>query len=299
MSEPPPNSTPPPGARPEPNPLQRRLLLAASVLSLLLILVVANSLLNGGSNSPFNPNPVAAAAERTAESPGMRIDMTMSMDPGTGSPVTITGKGAYNGETNLTEVTYEMTKPQGEPLEADAVMSESAWYFRFPQFPGKVPEGKEWMKFEGFPGQEEMGTPGMNPGESLQMLRGSGTVQRLGHAEIGHVRTTRYRVEKTSSEIIDSLRSEGKDELAEQAERVSSQIVGPVHYEVFIAPDGMLRRMRMEMTMSVNGRTVTSNMRMDFFDFGVKPEIQLPDDSRAYDMTQLLEERMDAVGEAG
>ncbi|HEX8051251.1 MAG TPA: hypothetical protein VF504_07250, partial [Solirubrobacterales bacterium] len=60
-------------------PLSRRLLQAAGALSLLLILVVVNSLLNSGSASPFNPNPVAAAAERTQEAPGLRMNITMQL----------------------------------------------------------------------------------------------------------------------------------------------------------------------------------------------------------------------------
>jgi hypothetical protein len=106
-------------------------------------------------------------------------------------------------------------------------------------------------------------------------------------------------VSQTPTGIVDALHSEGKDELAEQVEHVSSEMVGPMRSEVFIAQDGMLRRMRMELTMSVKGRTVTSNIRMDFFDFGVTPEIQVPDDSRVYDMTPLLEEQLNTQGEAG
>lgn len=278
-------------------PLSRRCLQAAGALSLLLILVVLNSLLNSGSASPFNPNPVAAAAERTQDLRGMRIDMTMSMSTEAGHLLTGTGKGAYNGDTNLAEISYDMSS-QGKRLEFDAILGESTWYFRYPQFADKMPEGKEWVKLEGFPGQEEMSTPGVaSPDESLQMLRGSGTVQRLGHAKVGHVRTTRYRVMQTPAEIADVLRTEGKDELAEQIERVSSQMVGPVRSEVFIAQDGMLRRMRTASTVLSHGHTVTTTMRMDFSDFGIEPDIQAPDDSQVYDLSPLLEEKLDALGQ--
>jgi hypothetical protein len=134
-------------------PLSRRALQAAGALSLLLILVVANSLLNSGGESPFDPNPVAAAAERTAEVPGMRIAMTMRMESESTPPVTVTGKGVYNGEDNLAEVTYDGIVVQGQRLKFDAVLGESAWYFRYPQLAGKMPEGKEWLKIEGSPGR--------------------------------------------------------------------------------------------------------------------------------------------------
>jgi hypothetical protein len=280
-------------------PLSRRLLQVAGVLSLLLILVVLNSLLNSGGQSPFNPNPVAAAAERTAEVPGMRIAMTMQIESESTPPVTVTGNGVYNGQANLAEVTYGGIVVQGKRLEADAILGESGWYFRYPQLVGKMPEGKEWIKLEGLPGQKDISAPGVaSPDESLQMLRGAGTVRRLGHAKIGHVQTTRYRVTQTPGEIADALRSQGKDELAEVVEQASSQTIGPVRSEVFIDQDGVVRRMRVTSTTAADGKTATTKMRMDFSDFGIKPNIVIPDDSRVYDLTPQIEEGLDQLGQA-
>lgn len=281
-------------------PLSLRLLQAAGVLSLLLILVVVNSLLSSGdSESPFNPNPVAAAAERTAEVPGMRIEMTMQVESEGTPPVTITGDGVYNGETNLAEVLYEGTTSQGQQLEFDAILGESAWYFRYFKSTAEMPEGKQWMKIEGLPGQQDMSTPGVaSPGESLQMLSGSGTVRRLGHATVEHAQTTRYQVTQTPAEIVEALRSQGKDELADAFEGVSSQIVGSVRTEVFISKDKVVRRLRTVSTTIADGKTVTTKMRMDFSDFGIKPNIVIPDDSRVYDITPQLEEGLDQLGQA-
>lgn len=330
MSGAPPNSTPPPGAQPlwggfasapgpalspllpqggqkrhalaggDLEPLSRRLLQAAGVLSLLLVLVVLNSLLAQGGASPFNPNPVAAAAERTAEVPGMRIEMTMTTSTEAGGPITIGGKGVYNGETNLAEFAYDGASPQGQRLEFEAIMGEDAWYFRYPQLASKMPEGKEWVKLEGFPGQEELSSPGAgNPDESLQMLRAAGSVHRLGKAKIGGAPTTRYRLTMTAAGIVSGLRAEGKDELAEGVESSAAEIVGPVRAEVFITEAGMLRRMRLLSTALADGETATTTIRMDFSDFGIKPPIAVPDDSQVYDLSPLLEEKLDGLGETG
>jgi len=296
LSATPPSSTPPPGTL---EPLSRRLLQAAGVLSLLLILVVANSLLNSGGESPFDPNPVAAAAERTAETSGMRIEMTMRFESESTAPITVTGDGVYNGEDNLAEVVYDGMTSQGQRLKFDAILGESGWYFRYPQLAGKMPEGKEWLKVEGFPGQEDLSTPGVaSPEESLQMLRASGAVRRLGPEKIGHVQTTRYRVTQTAAELTEALRSQGKDELAEALEGSSAQIVGPVHSEVLIDQKGVVRRVKVTSTATAEGKTVTTEMRMDFSDFGIKPNIAIPDDSRVYDITPQLEEGLDSLGQA-
>jgi len=281
-------------------PLSRRLLQAAGVLSLLLVLVVANSFLNSsGGESPFNPNPVAAAAERTATVPGMRIDLTMTMSTEATGSVVITGKGAYNGETNLAEIAYGGSSPEGGALRFDAILGEDAWYFRYPELAGKMPEGKEWLKLEGFPGQKDISAPGAgSPDESLQMLRAAGAVRQLGEAKVGGAQTTRYRVTMTAAGITQALRAEGKDELAEQVERSAAEMVGPLRGEVFITRGGMLRRMRMASTSVVEGKTVATAIQMTFSDLGIKPPIVVPDDSQVYDLSPLLEERLDELGQA-
>jgi hypothetical protein len=287
----------PPTSKPL-EPLSRRLLQAAAVLALLLVLVVVNSLLDDGGESPFNPNPVAAAAQRTEEVPGMRMKLAMVVRSESSPPVTIAGSGTYNGESGLAEVAYDGTV-QGQQIEFDAILGESAWYFRYPQYAPQMPEGKEWIKLEGFPGQKDMSSPGVgSPDESLGMLRATGAVRRLGEVKIGRVETTRYRVTISPAQVAQGLHAQGKDELAEQVEKTEAQMVGPVHAEVFITPDGMLRRMRTVTTVLADGKAVTTEIRANLFDFGIEPNIQEPEDSQVYDLGPELEEQLDTLGQA-
>jgi hypothetical protein len=329
VSDVPPSSSPPPGAKPlwgsykgsavphapaqpatsgrtanaswlfggeELEPLSRHLLQIAGFLSLLLVLVVANSFLTQGSASPFNPNPVAAAAERTQEVPGMRMTLAMRVSSESTPPVTISGSGVYNGEDNLAQVNYRMSGSQGTPLEFDALLGESAWYFRYPQLADKLPEGKEWLKLEGLPGQSDMSKVSESPQSSLQMLAGAGSVQRLGQVRIRNVPTTRYRVTLTADGIVKALRSEGKDELAEQIEE--TQLAGPSRGEVFIDRHGMLRRMNIATTVIADGRSITTEIRTDLFDFGIHPDIQLPNDSQVFDLSPTMEEQLEKLGQS-
>jgi hypothetical protein len=276
-----------------------RLLQAAGVLSLLLILVVANSLLAGGSGeSPFNPNPVAAAAQRTEEVPGMRMNLKMRFTSESSPPSTVTGKGTFNGEDNLAEFAYQ-GEVAGQQMKFDAVLGQDTWYFRYPQLAGQMPEGKEWIKLEGFPGQEDLSSPGVgNPDESLGMLRANAGVRRLGQVKIGRVQTTRYRATMTPAALVRALRDQGKDELAEGIEQSRSQIVGPVHAQVFITPSGMLRRMRTVTTVLADGKAVTTEMRADLFDYGIQPDIQTPDDSQVLELGPEVEESLERLGQA-
>jgi hypothetical protein len=183
-------------------------------------------------------------------------------------------------------------------MDFDAILGEDAWYFRYPRFASRLPEGKEWLKLEGFPGQKDASAPGSgSPEESLQMLRSTGAVRRLGQAKVDGVPTTLYRVTMSAAGIEKGLRAEGKDELAEQVG--AAEFVGPVHAEVFVSADGMLRRMRLVMTMVAGGQMVTTTVREDFSDFGIKPTIVVPADSQVYDLSPLLEAKLDESGQAG
>jgi hypothetical protein len=278
-------------------PLSRRLLQGAGALSLLLILVVVNSLLNdSGGESPFNPNPVAAAAQRTQEVPGMRMNIAMRITSESSPPVT--GRGVFNGESNLAEATYSGTTTEGQKIDFSAILGEDAWYFHYPQLAGRMPEGKEWIKLSGFPGQKDMSSPGMaSPDGSLGMLRATGDVQRLGKVKVGGAQTNRYRVTMTGAQVVEGLRAEGKDELAEQVEQAEPRMLGPLHSEVFIARSGMLRRMRLTTTESIDGKAVSVAMRFDLFDFGIKPEIQVPPDSEVYEVSPDMEDGLDTLGQ--
>jgi hypothetical protein len=68
-----------------------------------------------------------------------------------------------------------------------------------------------------------------------------------------------------------------------------------VRSEVFIDRQGVVRRMRMTSTSVADGKTVTTEMRMDFSDFGIEPNVLIPDESRVYDITPQLEEGLDRL----
>jgi hypothetical protein len=275
-----------------------KLLQAAGALSLLLILVVVNSFFNtSGGESPFDPNPVAAAAEQTRQVPGMRIKMTLTASSSASGAVTVTGQGSYDGDANLAEVVYHATTSKGQ-IQFDAVLGEDAWYFRYPRFGATLPEGKEWIKLEGLQGQSEKDTMGVeSPDEVLESIGAAGSVQRSGHVRVRGKMTTRYQLAFSPEEIIELLRAEGKPESAEQLENSSVQLVGPARAEAFVDRRGVLRRVRVKTTVSAGGQTLTNDVHMDFFAFGIEPDIKVPDDSRTYDMTPLLEEKLEGLGQ--
>ncbi|MGN6275556.1 MAG: hypothetical protein ACTHNP_06465 [Solirubrobacterales bacterium] len=334
MSDVPPTSFPPPGAKPlwgthkgsapsltpatpaapartasaswlfggeELEPLSRHLLQVAGFLSLLLVMVIANSFLNQGSASPFNPNPVAAAAERTAEAPGAKFTMkaiyTSSALP---QPMTAHGSGIYNSETEHIRMTLGMYSPQAGNIKIEELGDGTAFFLRGTKISDGLPEGKQWLEIQPFLGksEQEAMVGGGSATESLKMLTTvGGNVRLVGHEKVRGVPTRRYHTEIGMSDYARLLSEEGKDELAEEYEKLAVLMPSPVVSEASIDRHGMVRRMREVMTMpSDSGKPpMTMDMRMDLFAFGAHPEIQLPDSSEVFDATPFLKEKLDSV----
>jgi hypothetical protein len=284
-------------------PLSRRLLQVAGALSLLLVLVVANSFLNQGSASPFNPNPVAQAAERTADAPGAKFTMkatyTSSALP---QPMTADGSGIYNSETQHVRISLGMYSVQVGNIQIEELGDGTAFFMRGTKISDELPEGKQWLEIQPFLGKSEqeamVGGGGGSATDSLKMLTTvSGGVQLVGHEKVRGVQTRRYRAEIGMNDYARLLSEEGKDELAEEYEKLAVLMPTPVVSEASIDRHGMVRRMRQVMTMpSDSGKPpVTMDIRMDLFDFNVHPDIQMPDSAEVFDATPFLKEKLDSV----
>lgn len=227
----------------------------------------------GGSGSGGPLNAIAAAAEKTQQEPGGRARMrSVITTPGNSAPFTITGHMVYDaeGRTQM-EITAPQT-PSGGPMKMDGVTDGSAMYMRSSKF-GSLPNGAEWMKFDLSLGddQETQAPAGsVDVKGELALLEGADDVQKLGKEDVRGVPTTHYRGTIPSAD----------EESA------------PFHVEAWIDADRVVRRMRLvhsEPSDKGEGAS-TVDMRMDFFDFGLEPEIEVPDSSEVFDATAMAEE---------
>jgi len=68
--------------------------------------------------------------------------------------------------------------------------------------------------------------------------------------------------------------------------------------ETWIDAEGLVRRTRMQMDMRQPGSDEAGSMdvTMNFFDFGIAPDIQLPDPDTVYDMTPLVHKELGLDG---
>lgn len=268
------------------------------VLSLLLILVVANSFFHSDEN-PLNP--IAAAAERTQSQPGARFTLrAVYTSDSLPRPMIARGEGAYNTESGLSEANLRVDSPSKGWIAVQTISDGTSVYMGGTALSGELPDGKAWMKIEPFLGhsQDEMALSSSGADESLGTLSNvRGDAELVGREKVRGVPSKRYRTHVSFDEYSKLLREEGKDDLADQMEKVGTLYATPPLIEGWVDGKGILRRMRMVMTMPAPaGRpAMTMDMTMELFDIGAHPTIALPDSSNVYDATPMVQEQLDAI----
>ena len=274
---------------------RRRFWQAVTGLSILVVTLAVLAWQQGGDGERSGPlNAIAAAAERTQREPGGRAAMQAVVSPSDGSkPFTITGQMVYDDETDRSRAVMTMPNPKSDgSVKMQMVSDGTVMYMRSSMF-GSLPGGHEWMGFDLSLGRElDMSLPanGNAQGE-LELLEAvTGDVQKLGEENVRGVATTRYRGTLSVSENAERLREEGAEDLASYVEEEST----PMRVEAWIDADGLLRRMRFVKSQPQGDGegSMTVDMRMDFFDLGITPEIDVPESSEVFDATAVVENEL-------
>lgn len=272
---------------------RRRLWRAVIGLSALIVALAVFAWQQGGKGDSVGPlNAIAKAAERTQREPGGRATMRTIVSSPERS-FTITGQMVFDSETNRSRADLTMPDPESDgSVEMQVVGDGTVMYMRSSMF-GSLPGGREWMALD-FSFGDELDTPlpaNSDAKGELELLEAvTGEVQKLGKEDVHGVATTRYRGTVGVSENAERLREEGAKDLASVVEEEGA----PLQVEAWIDVDRRVRRMRV-----VNSKpqkegegSMTIDMRMDFFDFGVVPEIDVPKASEVFDATSLAEDKL-------
>lgn len=201
---------------------------------------------------------------------------------------TIRGTGAFDAEGRSRAILRFRRPGSDELVEMQMVGSEDAMYMSSDLF-GSLPGDRKWMGLDlsSLQGSEApVPADGDAMGELALLEAVADDVQKLGQEDVRGVSTTRYRGKVDNSERVEQLREEGAEELASEIEEGP-----PLQIEVWIDADGLVRRMGYVKVEREEGdeKATTMDMRVDFFDFGVEPEIELPDSSEVFDATAIAE----------
>ncbi|HEV2856969.1 MAG TPA: hypothetical protein VGW80_01045 [Solirubrobacterales bacterium] len=214
-------------------------------------------------------------------------------EPGRFKSLTVTGHLAYDG-SGLSRGTVTMPDPNSNDLvKVDMVQDGAKMYMRSSRF-GTLPDGREWLGLDLSLGDDVSSSfPASGDArEELELLeQTAGGVDEIGKEDVRGVATTRYRSEISVSESANRLREEGADTMASAVEERG----GPAQVEAWIDAKGLVRRMRIVQSMpgEEGEGPQTTDMRIDFFDFGLEPEIDVPDSNEVFDATSLAKEELD------
>ena len=273
---------------------RRRLWQALIGLSILVVASAVFAWQQGGDSGSGGPlNAIAEAAERTQSEPGGRGALRVVVSsPTRPEPSTMTGQVVFDAEGRSRVV---MTVPRAEgggPIKMEVVADGTVMYVRSSQF-GSLPGGSEWMALDLSFG-EELDSPlpaNVDAKGELALLEAvTGKVQKLGKEDVRGVPTTHYRGTVGVSENAEQLREGGAEDLASHIEEEGS----PLRVEAWIDADGLVRRMRLVHSQppEKDKGPTTIDMRMDFFDFGINPEIDVPESSEVFDATALARDKL-------
>jgi hypothetical protein len=270
---------------PEARAWDKLLLIVGAAVVVAAILIVPGILNRGGQN------PIAEAAQATMDSPGVRMNLTGSLQ---GGPVqmTMSGSGVMNGETDRAALSLTMSGAgggQSQGMQMNEIVDKLDVYMQSPAFAGALgAAGKSWMllrmgSLAGLSDSEQgalsSGASQANPAQMLDGLKSaSDNVREVGPEQIAGIATTRYSAD---IDLEKALSDSGGGSIASAVSGLDpSETV-----DVWIDAQGLVRRMNIAVTLGSLG---SFTMTVDFSDYGIHPQIDVPPDSEVQDLTETL-----------
>jgi hypothetical protein len=223
--------------------------------------------------------PVAEAAKRTASAKSLTFQMSITTAvPGQGK-TTLTGSGARRG----TSVKMSMrTRGQAVAFRFDAVLLNEAgsyvMYMRSPAFQAQLPAGKQWLRVDLSKQAASLGvdfTSLLSASQSFAPLeQGLVSTTRIGREQVAGRSTTRYRAVLDVKRAAQAVPAFAKQVAA--VERATGIRFGRIPYDVWIAGDRRIRRVRFSMPTAAGGARGTAVQTVTFLAFDTPVTITAP-----------------------
>jgi hypothetical protein len=259
-------------------------------------LAVACSLSGCGSGAVASLDPIARAAEVTTHAGGAQLAMSMQMSVA-GKQVSLNAHGDLDMANQEGEIFLELS---GSALQEDNIpdgttmtelFTSNSLYVTSPLFANSLPSGAHWMKIDLGELEQEAGispqslTSGeTDPTEYLQYLRASsGLVTEVGTATVRGVPTTQYSATIDAAKAISQL--DHGDSSAEEKLRGTLAQTGmsSIPVEVWVDSKNRLRRVELQMDMSVAGQSLQMTINEELFGFGPIPAVNAPASGEVYE----------------
>ena len=174
--------------------------------------------------------------------------------------------------------------PQKGTVAVDSITILPDIYLKSPIFAGTAISSGKWLHIDIAKTGKQLGVGdptqfgSSDPGQALQALRAmSSRVEKLGAENVRGVATTHYRGTVELRRMADVVPPARRAAAKRSSDRLI-QLIGSDSYplEVWVDRNRLVRRMRLKMTMNIQGRSLTQDMTIELFDFGPKRRIKPP-----------------------
>ena len=268
------------------------------VLSLLCLALCASALVGCSGGDALALDPVAQAANTTAQTTSSRFEFRASLSTGSVGSLSFNGNGVYDGKNKSGWMNMHFALPPAEQAQigsTDPSMEmifdgshDLVMYMRSPLFNKIVPTGK-WVKMDvekmakkqGVDLGAIMNVNQADPSQSLRMLMASSDAHVTGSERIRGVQTTHYAFN------IDFKKLAHDNKTLKQLTEAMGSVSAPA--EAWIDGQGRVRRLVVKMTMggAQLATPMTMTMTEELYDFGVRTNITPPSDDLVVDLSSL------------
>ncbi len=245
----------------------------------MIIVAIAVVILAQGSGSGGDAlNAIAKAAEVTQRESGgrstLRAKVTLSNSP-EGLVESGTMDFENSGRAKGTLIVKGLSN--GKEVEVESIADGTISYTSSDALES-ISEGKKWMKLDlaGAAKFEGGASPAQGgPQEGLKVLEQVGDAEEVGTEDVDGVPTTHYR---------------GTFPATEEIFGIKAHFSAP-HADVWIDSQDRVRRMRVVVTGSIgqSSQSSTTEMDINFVEFGRVPKIELPPADEVFDATSEFE----------
>jgi hypothetical protein len=152
----------------------------------------------GGSGGALSLDPVATAAERTAQAGSIRFTMHGEGGVSSGQYIGFTARGFMNNADDSGRASYLFSEAGKPTFRMTAVFDGSTLYMSSKAFDSQLPDGKTWVKIT----EKDLKDAGVgsldsvaqgNLKQPLKALRTAGHTVKVERATVAGVPTTKYR----------------------------------------------------------------------------------------------------------
>lgn len=268
-------------------------------VSLLAVVVVAVLLVGLGRSKPADA--VSAAAARSADAGGAKLAMTVAVsDSATQRSANVTASGVF--DQSDADLTIDLSSllggsslnlPSGLGSLELRYLQESGdpvVYVNIPFLGAMLPGGKTWIRADleqtakaaGFDLNQYLGQSNQSPGQLLDLLRATGSVQQVGTETLDGVATTHYTA---TIDLQKAAALQGQDLQSFVDRLTAAGAPTQIPLDVWIGnDDGLVHKL----TVDEHLKDATVDLTLDISDYGTPVSVTAPPSDQVVNLSDLL-----------